>query len=443
MLPAIVTDIVLIVLPIMVLWIAFRVDENAKHGEDIIRLEIKLDEYAHRIQGIDERLGELKLDQQAFSSHLRERLVAAFSELREELRQILAEHDTKFEKRQGEALKNLMEALQGGMTNIQKQVGEHLTRNSEDIGKKMETLTLKTDHRLQEIGTQVEKRLTDGFEKTTATFSDILKRLALIDEAQKRITELSTNVVNLQEILADKSSRGAFGEVQLHSLIRNVLAEADYKLQYSLPNGKIADCVLFLPEPTGMIAIDSKFPLESYRRMTDVDAPKSDRKVAVKQFKQDIQKHITDISGKYILPGITSDGAVMFIPAEAVFAEIQAHHPDLVDKAHRARVWMVSPTTLWATLNTARAVIKDAATKEQVHLIQEHLSYLAKDFDRFQNRMDNLAKHIKMAHDDVDDVNISANKISSRFEKIERVELENEDAVTVSSIAVDEQSRLP
>ena len=150
-----------------------------------------------------------------------------------------------------------------------------------------------------------------------------------------------------------------------------------------------------------------------------------------------------DISGKYILPGITSDGAVMFIPAEAVFAEIQAHHPDLVDKAHRARVWMVSPTTLWATLNTARAVIKDAATKEQVHLIQEHLSYLAKDFDRFQNRMDNLAKHIKQAHDDVDDVNISANKISSRFEKIERVELENEDAVTVSSIAVDEQSKLP
>jgi len=443
MLPAIVTDIVLIVLPIMVLWIAFRVDENAKHGEDIIRLEIKLDEYAHRIQGIDERLGELKLDQQAFSSHLRERLVAAFSELREELRQILAEHDTKFEKRQGEALKNLMEALQGGMTNIQKQVGEHLTRNSEDIGKKMEALTLKTDHRLQEIGTQVEKRLTDGFEKTTATFGDILKRLALIDEAQKRITELSTNVVNLQEILADKSSRGAFGEVQLHSLIRNVLAEADYKLQHTLPNGKIADCVLFLPEPTGMIAIDSKFPLESYRRMTDVDAPKSDRKVAEKQFKQDIQKHITDISGKYILPGITSDGAVMFIPAEAVFAEIQAHHPDLVDKAHRARVWMVSPTTLWATLNTARAVIKDAATKEQVHLIQEHLSYLAKDFDRFQNRMDNLAKHIKQAHDDVDDVNISANKISSRFEKIERVELENEDAVTVSSIAVDEQSKLP
>jgi DNA recombination protein RmuC len=427
----------------MVLWIAFRLDKNAQQGEDIIRLEIKLDECAHRIHELDERFGELKLDQQASSSQLRERLVATFSELREELQQILAEHDTKFEKRQGEALKNLMEAVQGGMTNIQKQVGEHLTRNSEDIGKKMESLTLKTDHRLQEIGTQVEKRLTDGFEKTTATFGDILKRLALIDEAQKKITELSTNVVNLQEILADKSSRGAFGEVQLHSLIRNVLADADYKLQYTLPNGKIADCVLFLPEPTGMIAIDSKFPLESYRLMADVDASNSDRKAAEKQFKQDIQKHISDISGKYILAGTTSDGAVMFIPAEAVFAEIQAHHPDLVDKAHRARVWMVSPTTLWATLNTARAVIKDAATKEQVHLIQEHLSYLAKDFDRFQNRMNNLAKHIKQAHDDVDDVNISASKISSRFEKIERVELENDNAVTVSAIAIDDPPELP
>ena len=329
------------------------------------------------------------------------------------------------------------------MTNIQKQVGEHLTRNSEDIGKKMEGLTKKTDQRLQEISGQVEKRLAEGFEKTTATFGDILKRLALIDEAQKKITELSINVVGLQEILADKSSRGAFGEVQLHSLVSNVLPEANYQLQYTLPNGKIADCVLFLPEPTGMLAIDSKFPLEAYRRMTDVDATEFDRKAAEKQFKQDIQKHVQDISEKYILPGTTSDGAVMFIPAEAVFAEIQAHHADLVDKAHAARVWMVSPTTLWAIVNTARAVLKDAATKEQVHIIQEHLTFLAKDFDRFQDRMNNLAKHIKQAHEDVDNVNISANKISSRFEKIERVELENDKPITVSAITVDDQEEMP
>ena len=443
MLPTIVTDIVTIVLPIIILWIAIRVEDSAKHSDDIVRLETKLDEYARRINGLEERLGDLKLDQQESLSQLRERLVASFSELREELRQILAEHSTKFEQRQGEAVKSLLESLQAGMTNIQKQVGESLTRNNEEISKKMEGLTHSTDQRLQEIGGQVEKRLTEGFEKTTATFGDILKRLALIDEAQKKITELSINVVGLQEILADKSSRGAFGEVQLHSLVRNVMTDGSYQLQYTLPNSKIADCVLFLPEPTGMLAIDSKFPLEAYRRMTDVDASEIDRSAGKKQFKQDIQKHINDISEKYILPGITSDGAVMFIPAEAVFAEIQAHHGDLVDKAHAARVWMVSPTTLWAIVNTARVVLKDAATREQVHIIQEHLGYLAEDFDRFQDRMNKLAGHIKQAHDDVDNVNKSAKKITSRFEKIERVELENDKPVTLSRAVVDDQKEIP
>jgi DNA recombination protein RmuC len=440
--PTMVTDIVLIVLLLLVIWIVIRISAQAKDKENIIRLETKLDEYAKRIASLDEKLNELKLEQQVATSQLSERLVAAFTSLREELRKILSEHNTKFEQRQNEAVKSLLESLQSGMTNIQKQVGDYLTRNSEDIGKKMLGLTEKTDERLKEISGQVEKRLADGFEKTNATFTDVLKRLALIDEAQKKITELSTNVVGLQEILADKSSRGAFGEVQLHSLVRNVLAEADYKLQYTLPNDKIADCVLFLPEPTGMLAIDSKFPLEAYRRMTDIGAVENDRKTAEKQFKRDIQKHIQDISSKYILPGTTSDGAVMFIPAEAVFAEIQAHHSDLVDKAHAARVWMVSPTTLWAIVNTARAVIKDAATREQVHIIQEHLRYLSEDFDRFQNRMDKLAGHIKQAHDDVDNVNKSAKKISSRFQKIERVELDKEEPAAVPIIAVDDQDEI-
>ncbi|HIE84645.1 MAG TPA: DNA recombination protein RmuC, partial [Dehalococcoidia bacterium] len=266
MMPPIVADIILIVLLLLVVWIVIRTSAQAKDKENIIRLETKLDEYARRISSLDEKFNDLKLEQQDAISQLRERLVASFSELREELRQILADHNTKFEQRQNEAIKSLLESLQSGMTNIQKQVGEYLTRNSDEIGKKMVGLTEKTDQRLKEISGQVEKRLADGCEKTNATFADVLKRLALIDEAQKKITELSTNVVGLQEILADKSSRGAFGEVQLHSLVRNVLVEADYQLQYTLPNDKIADCVLFLPEPTGMLAIDSKFPLEAYRR---------------------------------------------------------------------------------------------------------------------------------------------------------------------------------
>jgi DNA recombination protein RmuC len=173
--------------------------------------------------------------------------------------------------------------------------------------------------------------------------------------------------------------------------------------------------------------------------MTDVSLPESDRKSAEKQFKQDVIKHIKDIAEKYIIEGTTSDGAVMFIPAEAVFAEIQAHHPEVVDRANSSRVWIVSPTTLWATLNTARAVLKDAATREQVHIIQEHLGYLAKDFGRFQTRMNDLAKHIEQANADVTNINTSARKISSRFEKIERAELDN---VTPVSLPVDDKEEL-
>lgn len=442
MLTPILTDILLLVLLLVVLWIALRSSAKSTQQESTTRLDTRLEEHIKRIANIEDRLNQMQLDQQAAAAQLRERLIGSFAELREELRTILAEHSSNFDKRQTEALQQLSESLQSGMTNIQKQVGERLARYSDDLGKRMESLTQKTDQRLQEISGQVEKRLTEGFEKTTATFSDIIKRLALIDEAQKKITELSSNVMNLQEILADKRSRGAFGEVQLSALVGNVMPDNNFKLQYTLPNGKIADCVLFLPEPTGMIVIDSKFPLENYRLMTDFDLAETERKKAKNQFKLDILKHVQAIAEKYIIPGTTSDGAVMFIPAEAVFAEIQAHHPDLVDKAHAARVWMVSPTTLWATLNTARTVLKDAATREQVHIIQEHLGVLSKDFGRFQKRMDDLAKHIKLAHEDVDKVNTSAKKITSRFEKIERVELDNEKQVTITKMPVDDSDRI-
>ena len=204
-----------------------------------------------------------------------------------------------------------------------------------------------------------------------------------------------------------------------------MMPENSYSLQHTFDNDVRADCVLFLPEPTGMICIDSKFPLESYQRMTDTTMGDADRKTAEQQFRQDIKKHIKDISTKYIIPGETSDGAVMFIPAEAVFAEIHGHYPELVEEAQRARVWLASPTTMMAVLTTCRAVLKDAATRQQVHIIQEHLVMLSQDFSRFQNRMDKLAIHIDQANRDVHDVNKSAKKISNRFTKIEKVELED------------------
>ena len=324
-------------------------------------------------------------------------------------------------------LRGLEKELREDVESVRVKVDESLEKNSRQLGERFKELIQTNEQRLGEISGRVEERLDKGFEKTTTVFADVLKRLALIDKAQEKIAELSGNVVSLQDVLADKRSRGAFGEVQLSALISNMMPDNSYSLQHTFDNGVRADCVLFLPEPTGTICIDSKFPLESYQRMTDTSLGEADRKSAEQQFRQDIKKHIKDISTKYIIPGVTCDSAVMFIPAEAVFAEIHGHCPDLVEESHRARVWLASPTTMMAVLTTSRAVLKDAATRKQIHIIQEHLVALSKDFERFQLRMDKLAIHIDQANRDVLDVNKSAKKISSRFDKIEKVELENAD----------------
>lgn len=347
-----------------------------------------------------------------------------FNTFNKQVIDLLHQHKLQFNDNQLKAVDQLVEHLNKTTLASREELNKTLADNSELLAKRFDGLILSTDNRLKDISTQVEKRLSEGFDKTTKTFNDILKRLALIDDAQKKITELSTNVVSLQEVLNDKRSRGAFGEVQLNSLIRNVLPEQHFSLQHTLSNGKIADCLLMLPEPTGNVIIDSKFPLESYRKMMDNTFGEADRKIADRQFKQDIKKHINDISSKYLIEHETSDGAIMFIPAEAVFAEIHAHHSDLVELANKQRVWLASPTTLMAILTTAKSVLKDQATREQIHVIQAHLSDLAVDFNRFRGRFDNLARHIDQAASDVKQINTSAQKISSRFEKIEQVELD-------------------
>ncbi len=335
---------------------------------------------------------------------------------------------------QGEARIERLEArfremgkeLRTDVEGVRVKVDESLEKNSRQFGERVKELIATNEKRLVEISGKVEERLDKGFEKTSKVFQDVLKRLVEIDKAQEKIADLSKNVVSLQEVLSDKRSRGAFGEVQLTALISNMIPENSYSLQHTFDNGVRADCVLFMPEPTGTLCIDSKFPLENYQRMTDLKLGDADRKTAEQQFRQDIKKHIKDISSKYIIPGETSDGAVMFIPAEAIFAEIHGHYPDLVEEAQRARVWLASPTTMMAVLTTARAVLKDSATRQQVHIIQEHLVMLSQDFSRFQHRMDKLAIHIDQANRDVLDVNKSAKKITSRFTKIEKVELEEE-----------------
>lgn len=334
------------------------------------------------------------------------------------------EQRQRFDEYQIKSLKLIQDSLIQSMQSIREQVSVTLSDHTENLGKRVDKLTTETQERLKEISGQIDRKLTKGFEKTTETFTNVIKRLTIIDEAQKKITELSSNVVSLQEILSDKRSRGAFGEIQLSSLIRNMLPESHYALQYTLTNNKRCDCILFLPEPTGNIVIDAKFPLESYQQIHNENLSENKQSQAEKQFRLDIRKHIRDIADKYIIPGETTDGAVMFIPAEAVFSEIHAHYPDLVEIAHRSRVWLVSPTTMMAILTTAQAVLKDAATRKQVHIIQEHLIALRKDFDRFQERMDKLAHHIQLAHKDVSNVHKSSQKISNRFNKIEKVDLD-------------------
>ncbi len=344
-----------------------------------------------------------------------------------------------------ESLKALQLSQQESLAKIREDVIEKLHITLSDQGKSqqetlqnalkntalqlmssVESLTKTVDTRLEEITGKVHERLEEGFKKTNATFVSVMERLQTIDEAQKKIDGLTTNMVSLQELLGDKRSRGAFGEMQLEGLVKNILPPDAYSFQYTFLSGARADCVLFLPEPTGTVAVDSKFPMENYQKMFSIGDSDADKDKAKKQFKLDVRKHIADIAKKYIIPEETSDGAVMFIPAEAVFAEIHAYHPELIYEAMSLKVWLVSPTTLMAVLNTARAVLKDVETRKQVHIIKAELGKLGKEFERFDGRMKKLADNIRQAHEQAQDVHVTSQKISRRFSQIERVELKDD-----------------
>jgi DNA recombination protein RmuC len=342
-------------------------------------------------------LNDLQLSQQEALSKIRE-------EITEKIHKTLSE--------QGKAQQ---ETLQNSLKNTALQ-----------LIASVETLTKSVDKRLEAITGKVQERLDEGFKKTNQTFISVMERLATIDEAQKKIDGLTTNMVSLQELLGDKRSRGAFGELQLEGLIKNILPPDSYSFQHTFSKGVRADCVLFLPDPTGTVAVDSKFPMENYQKMFDVKLSDIDKTKAQKQFKLDVKKHINDIASKYIITDETSDGAVMFLPAEAVFAEIHAYHPELIQEAMAKKVWLVSPTTLMAVLNTARAVLKDVETRKQVHIIKSELGKLGKEFDRFDTRMKKLADNIRQAHENAQDVHITSQKITQRFTQIEKVELEED-----------------
>jgi len=361
---------------------------------------------------LKQRLQELITEQ----SQQKEKLFETLLKYQQSANEVM----TSFSQQQ---LLGLQSSLREHFADLDRQIQSVLIRTTTNLSQQFDKLNQSTQEHLIKISESVEIKLAKGFEKTNETFTNIIARLAIIDDAQKKITQLSQNVVSLQEILSDKRSRGAFGEVQLNTLLQNCLPANSYHLQYTLSNNARVDCLLLLPEPTGKVGVDAKFPLENYKKYADNEKSEQERQSARQQFKQDIKKHIQDISQKYIVPGETTDGALMFIPAEAIFADIHSHHPELVEYAMKERVWLASPSTMMAILTTACAVLKDSATRQQVHVIQEHLRLLAQDFGRFEKRMDNLSRHIQQAHDDVEQVHTSALKISKRFTQIEKVEL--------------------
>lgn len=359
-------------------------------------------------------------------------------------------YQTLFEnqEKQNDALNKLTQSLQNQSENnlhrLQLSLGSHyaqqhkqlhdiLSHSTKQLHDQFQSLGQSTERHMLAINQSIETRLSKGFEKTNETFTQIVQRLAIIDDAQRKITDLSKNVINLQDILRDKRSRGAFGEIQLKALVSNLLPAKTYAFQHTLSTGTRADCLLFLPPPTSHIVIDSKFPLENYQKMLDFDENMQKKSELSKLFKQDVKKHIQDINTKYIVPNETADGAIMFIPAEAVFAEIHAHHSDLVELSYQKKVWMASPTTLMAILTTAQSVIKDDATRQQIHVIQKHLKLLAQDFTRFEKRMDNLTKHLQQANVDAEQVHTSAKKIANKFNLIEQVELSHTDLLNPSN----------
>ena len=297
---------------------------------------------------------------------------------------------------------------------------------SKTLNENFAQLNERVSQNLDRINLRVEERLNEGFEKTNRTFINILERLSKIDEAQKKIDSLSTNIISLQDILTDKKSRGTFGEVQLNHILSVVFGEKNdklYELQKKLENSMIADAVLYIPEPVGMLCIDSKFPLENYQRMIDMNNTDSERKQFARDFKSNVKKHINDISSKYIIGGQTSDQAIMFIPAEAIFAEINAYHQDLLDYAGEKKVWITSPTTLMSVLSTVQVVLRNLEREKYAGIIHEELNKLGKEFKLYKDRWESLAKNIKRVSEDVDRINITSSKIERKFDRISKVEM--------------------
>lgn len=321
---------------------------------------------------------------------------------------------------------NITERLGKLEVSMMKEMGSFKNDISRNMNDDFTKLNEQVEKRLLAINEKVNERLDQNFEKTNKTFMNVIERLSKIDEAQKKIETLSTDIVSLQSILTDKKTRGIFGEVNLKHILTSVFGErndAIFRLQYTLSTGVIADSVVFAPEPLGTIAIDSKFPLEHYQMMVDRTLSPDKRQDYEKLFKQDMKKHIDAISSKYIIPGETAEQAILFLPAEAIFAELNAYHQDIINYAYKKQIWITSPTTLISTLTVIEMIIKNIERDKYTSIIHEELNKLGLEFARYKERWDKLARSIQTVNKDVENVSITTDKITKKFENINKVEV--------------------
>ncbi|MCV2887575.1 DNA recombination protein RmuC [Ruegeria aquimaris] len=326
------------------------------------------------------------------------------------------------------------EQLRGGLAHVSDAQANAQVQMIQTVEARLSAVQQHMNDRLADNAMRAQRALTEmqekmsttlhGSSKQTATsLTQLQERLAAIDKAQDNITKLSGDVLSLQDILSNKQTRGAFGEIQLNDIVSKALPSDSYSLQHTLSNGRRADCLIHLPNPPGPIVIDSKFPLEAYEALRRAETPPQLAEAA-RQMKTAVRAHIKAISERYIIEGETADGALLFLPSEAVYAELHANFADIVREGFAARVWIVSPTTCMATLNTMRAILKDARMREQAGAIRKELSLLHKDVERLGDRVENLDRHFGQAAKDISEIKISADKAGRRAQRLDNFDFE-------------------
>jgi len=326
-----------------------------------------------------------------------------------------------------ETLATAQTELAGRLSQLAESSAVGQAQLSERLQAQERAVTKTLEERLADLTRRIGENLQKNATHASETMAKLQERLAVIDAAQQNISELSGQVVGLQDILANKQARGAFGEIQLQDIVRNALPPSAYDFQVSLGNGKRADCVIHLPNPPGSIVIDAKFPLEGYRAMLAAGDDAA-RLVARRKFASDVATHVGHIAERYIVPGETAESALLFLPSEAVYAELHASFPEMVERSYAQRVWIVSPTTLMATLNTVRAVLKDSRMREQAGVIQREVAQMLQDVGRLDQRVENLERHFSQAEKDLREIRTSAEKVVRRGERITEIELGDDGA---------------